>query len=109
MSSPEFFKHASCRGLNPSMFYLDLGDPGITTAIEVCKECPVRMECLVYAIESQETDFGIWGGVAPRARRPSRAKATIAKVQNEIEVREQIALAAESRKRAAQLAYQNAR
>lgn len=98
MSSPEFFKNASCRGLNPSLFYLEPADPGITTAIEVCRECPVRMECLIHAIESHETDFGIWGGVSPRARRPKRAQATILKVQKEIEIRERIAHVAMARR-----------
>ena len=98
MGSPDFFKDASCRGLNPSMFYLDVGDPGITTAIEVCRECPVRMDCLMYAIDSNETEFGIWGGVSPRLRRSTRAKATIQKVQNEIEVREAKILAEKSRR-----------
>lgn len=105
MSSPEFFKDALCRGLDPSMFYLEPGDPGITTAIEVCRECPVRMECLIYAIDSSETEFGIWGGVSPRLRRSTRAKATIIKVGNEIASRE----AEEARKASLQKAFQLSR
>ena len=33
------------------------------TAVELCAGCPVRQECLDYALAVDE-QFGIWGGVA---------------------------------------------
>ncbi|GAS92654.1 WhiB family transcriptional regulator [Mycolicibacterium brisbanense] len=33
----------------------------------ICVGCPVREECLAYAIEHDER-FGIWGGLAPKQR-----------------------------------------
>lgn len=40
-------------------------------AIEVCSTCPVRSECLDYALKSERTDglrIGIWGGLGPYER-----------------------------------------
>jgi len=36
-------------------------------AKSICKTCPVRVECLDYAITNGEK-FGCWGGLAPRER-----------------------------------------
>ena len=38
------------------------------SARELCFACPVRMACLVEALES-ETEFGVWGGMTERERR----------------------------------------
>lgn len=35
-----------------------------TTSKQVCKECPVRRECLTYALDSRAT-YGVWGGLNP--------------------------------------------
>lgn len=35
----------------------------------ICSMCPVRVECLSYAIENREWD-GIWGGTNEKDRRP---------------------------------------
>jgi len=35
--------------------------------------CPVRRECLDYAVDSGE-DWGIWGGATPNQRRVLRKK-----------------------------------
>lgn len=39
----------------------------------VCVGCPVRTECLDYALENGEK-FGVWGGYSERERRPMRSK-----------------------------------
>lgn len=35
----------------------------------ICSMCPVKVECLTYAIENREWD-GIWGGTNEKDRRP---------------------------------------
>jgi WhiB family redox-sensing transcriptional regulator len=35
-------------------------------ARQVCRTCPIRMECLVHAIENNE--FGVWGGLTAPER-----------------------------------------
>ena len=43
-------------------------DPeAIRRAVAVCRACPVRFQCLCFAIDTREDD-GIWGGVSPAER-----------------------------------------
>lgn len=32
-----------------------------------CEHCPVRDDCLLYALENRET-WGLWGGLTPKER-----------------------------------------
>ena len=43
----------------------------ITEAKAICAGCPVREECLDYALRTTQR-FGIWGGVTERQRRTMR-------------------------------------
>jgi WhiB family redox-sensing transcriptional regulator len=62
--------YAKCVGADPDLFFPD-------TAIHVgdvrriCATCPVRVQCLEFALEHNERD-GIWGGTTPRERRAIR-------------------------------------
>lgn len=38
-------------------------------AKKVCLACPVRAECLDYALETKQR-FGVWGGLTEHQRRP---------------------------------------
>lgn len=40
-----------------------------------CYECEVRTDCLMTALEANETIDGIWGGTTPRERRQLRKAA----------------------------------
>jgi WhiB family redox-sensing transcriptional regulator len=33
----------------------------------ICSQCPLKLECFAYAIESQQT-YGIWAGTLPSER-----------------------------------------
>ena len=53
---------------------LDAGFLGeMRQAKAICMTCPVRQECLDYAVDSRE-DWGIWGGATPNQRRVLRKK-----------------------------------
>lgn len=63
-----------CREADPEAWYpvRDKGDGcvGVTSgkhAKRVCARCPVRVECLNWALEHDER-FGIWGGLSERER-----------------------------------------
>lgn len=36
-------------------------------AKSICADCPVRLDCLSYALDFNE-NYGIWGGFSPRSR-----------------------------------------
>lgn len=42
-------------------------DAAVAAAKNVCRTCPVILECLTYAIEENEI-HGIWGGLTPKER-----------------------------------------
>ena len=69
--APTWFAQAACRG-KTAVFFLDKGQPA-TEAKLICAGCPVRQECLDYAIAKREVR-GIWGGLTPVERRQARLR-----------------------------------
>jgi WhiB family redox-sensing transcriptional regulator len=61
---------ARCRSHPPSLFFPDNGG-GVEVARRVCSCCPVRDECLEYAI-AERIEPGVWGGTSERTRRRIR-------------------------------------
>lgn len=65
---PEFFTKAACVGEDPELFY---PHPSATAERElaraICAGCPVRNDCLEWAIEHNERE-GIWGGLLKAER-----------------------------------------
>ncbi len=64
-----------CRDTDPDLFF-PIGTTGhaltqIERAKEVCGECPVSIECLEFALETNQ-DSGIWGGTSEEERRTIR-------------------------------------
>ena len=66
--------HALCaRAAEPELFFA----PGALehrVAKRICRDCPVQVQCLTYAMEAP-VDHGIWGGLTERERRGYRRKA----------------------------------
>jgi WhiB family redox-sensing transcriptional regulator len=60
---------AACASTDPKLFYPEKGDAATERAARaVCSGCPVRDECLTYALDHREV-FGIWGGKSTNERR----------------------------------------
>lgn len=57
----EWTGQALCTQTDPEIFFPLKGTPGIK-ARRICAICPVRPECLAYAVVADER-FGIWGGL----------------------------------------------
>lgn len=67
--STKWQEQAACRDVeDPDIFFPERGGSS-KAARALCADCPVRAECLEYALANHE-DFGIWGGTSPRDRRP---------------------------------------
>lgn len=64
---------ALCAQTDPEEFFPERGGSA-RPAKSVCAQCPVRQECLEYALENDER-FGIWGGLSEYERRPLRRDA----------------------------------
>ncbi|HET6504450.1 MAG TPA: WhiB family transcriptional regulator [Amycolatopsis sp.] len=68
---------AACRDEDPELFFpvSEMG-PGARQAAQakaVCARCPVRAECLEYALDNG-LDHGIFGGLTERERRGVRTR-----------------------------------
>ncbi len=63
----EWMAHGKCRGADPSAFFPSDGT-GVERAQRVCDSCPVKVECLEYALEHR-IEHGVWGGASERERR----------------------------------------
>jgi WhiB family transcriptional regulator, redox-sensing transcriptional regulator len=68
-------KEAACSGMDPNIFYPpQYGDYKelVAYAKSICDKCPVREQCLDYALSHHTNSLGshgIWGGKTVRERR----------------------------------------
>ncbi|MFE6486965.1 WhiB family transcriptional regulator [Streptomyces sp. NPDC057757] len=63
---------AACRSVDPDLFF-PIGSTGpalfqINGAKAVCQGCPVREQCLEWALETGQS-VGVWGGTSENERR----------------------------------------
>ena len=70
-------RNAICSDTDPDLFF-PVGTTGyalvqIDRAKQVCDECPVKIDCLDYALETNQ-DSGIWGGTSEEERRILRRR-----------------------------------
>jgi WhiB family transcriptional regulator, redox-sensing transcriptional regulator len=66
---------AACRHADTELFF-PIGKSGLATdeiqqAKAVCAGCPVRKDCLEFALDTSQ-EYGIWGGYDEDERRPLR-------------------------------------
>jgi WhiB family transcriptional regulator, redox-sensing transcriptional regulator len=62
---------AACRSADPDLFF-PVSSTGksleqVTQAKAICARCPVRRECLAFALRTQQF-HGIWGGLTEQER-----------------------------------------
>lgn len=57
----------NCRSVAPDVFFPNDG-VGVEAARRICDGCPVRVECLEYALHHR-IEHGVWGGASERERR----------------------------------------
>jgi WhiB family transcriptional regulator, redox-sensing transcriptional regulator len=59
---------AACAGTNPNIWFCEDRGATYTEARTICAACPVKVECLAWAVETN-TQYGMWGGKAPWERK----------------------------------------
>ncbi|MBS9534884.1 WhiB family transcriptional regulator [Mycobacterium sp. M1] len=66
-TNEQWQERALCAQTDPEAFFPEKGG-STREAKKICQRCPVRAECLEYALAHDER-FGIWGGLSERERR----------------------------------------
>lgn len=62
------WENAACRSVDPELFFVEIGNSvKAAQAKSVCRGCPVKAQCLEYAV-NWRIPFGIWGGANPKER-----------------------------------------
>jgi len=67
---------ARCNDLDPNLFFPRKSDEQ-KRVIRICLGCPVRLDCLQYALD-MPAEYGIWGGTTQEERQQLRRKRAIA-------------------------------
>ncbi|WP_272952198.1 WhiB family transcriptional regulator [Mycolicibacterium vanbaalenii] len=74
LESWEWQLRGLCRGMPSEVFFTAEHDKGQRrldhekSAKQICRACPVLLECRRYAVEAAEP-YGIWGATTPQERR----------------------------------------
>ena len=67
----EWRDFALCKGVDPDAFYPEKTEPDynerVAQAQAVCATCPVRTDCLAFAMDTHQK-HGIFGGLTPSQR-----------------------------------------
>lgn len=63
----EWQASALCAQVGGDLWFPERGGDFLE-AKRICQQCPVRVECLEYALAHDER-FGLWGGLSERGRR----------------------------------------
>lgn len=70
--SEDWVAQGTCRSYDPELFFpvsiTGTDDHGAHLAKAICATCPVRNECLNWAVSRGEA-YGVWGGTTPEERR----------------------------------------
>ena len=68
---------AACSHADPELFLpVSASGPSldqITQAKAICADCPVRRQCLAFALDIRQ-DHGIWGGMSEQERGPGHCR-----------------------------------
>jgi WhiB family transcriptional regulator, redox-sensing transcriptional regulator len=71
----DWVRRARCIGVDPELFFpVGTTPPAmaqVAAAKAVCRACPVRVECLEWALATGQ-DSGVWGGTSEEERRTLR-------------------------------------
>jgi WhiB family transcriptional regulator, redox-sensing transcriptional regulator len=76
LDSRSWWELAACQTVSPELFF-PVTETGparmqVARAKAICGECPVRQDCLRYAMSTHEA-HGVWGGLSESERRALRA------------------------------------
>jgi WhiB family redox-sensing transcriptional regulator len=73
LPTPVWFADGLCSQTDPELFFPEKGG-STRDAKQTCVACPIRVQCLTYALDNDER-FGVWGGLSEKERRRLRRQA----------------------------------
>ena len=67
---------ANCKKMDINLFFPERGVPYsvIKSTKQICLNCPVMLECLEMILNTENDNFGIFGGTTPKERRQIRSQ-----------------------------------
>jgi WhiB family transcriptional regulator, redox-sensing transcriptional regulator len=72
--------HAACRFADPELFFpVSASGPSLDQAERaraICVTCPVRRECLQFALATRQA-YGVWGGMSEQERGAAASRAAL--------------------------------
>lgn len=68
----DWLANARCEGMDPELFFPRKSDAQ-KEIIKFCLGCPVRLDCLQYALDAG-AEHGVWGGTTQDERKKLRRK-----------------------------------
>jgi WhiB family redox-sensing transcriptional regulator len=71
LNRPAWMAEAACKG-EPVEIFIPSRGRSTVEAKAFCSRCPVRSECLAFALDQTELPLGIWGGTSDRERKRLR-------------------------------------
>ena len=63
----EWADRGACRDADQGLFFKEGSGASYPKGKAICRDCPVREECLEFALVNREK-FGLWGGQGPKER-----------------------------------------
>lgn len=83
-ASTDWRESAACRSAEPELFFPVSSQGQSATETEhakaVCAGCPVRRECLQFALATRQA-YGVWGGMSESERRTHLRTASLRTTQ----------------------------
>ena len=68
----DWWRYAACRDADPDIFFpvsaVGPGHDEVARAKAICARCPVRRQCLQFALATRQA-HGVWGGTTEEERR----------------------------------------
>jgi WhiB family redox-sensing transcriptional regulator len=71
LTRPAWHHQVACRGHSTAAFFPERGQLFVDV-VALCRSCPVREQCAVWAIDQGETLVDVFGGLSSRQRRGIR-------------------------------------
>lgn len=73
LAPPEFVQHGVCGQVDPDLFFPEKSG-SVLAPKRICGVCPVRQECLDWAL-ANDVRHGVWGGLSDKERTRLRRQA----------------------------------